>query len=138
MIDFNIELILSFLSLTYLDQNERSDAHITLTVPYKFIHSIGYLFYRYWDTLLDSLWPRFMKIVEMNALSVKQTDPQKLGNIDIQPHYVSLSEFFLTMPYFTLKSLTFILRKAGAGLLAWDGFPLVYFIWKSYTSSYST
>ena len=45
---------------------------------------------RYWDTLLDSLWPRFMKIVEMNAQSVKQTDPQKLGNIDIQPHYVSL------------------------------------------------
>jgi len=33
-----------------------------------------------------------MKIVEMNALSVKQTDPQKLGTIDIQPHYVSLSE----------------------------------------------
>ena len=31
-----------------------------------------------------------MKIVEMNAQSVKQTDPQKLGNIDIQPHYVSL------------------------------------------------
>ncbi|XP_066919822.1 vacuolar protein sorting-associated protein 52 homolog [Clytia hemisphaerica] len=44
---------------------------------------------KYWDTLLDSLWPRFMKMVELNAQSVKQTDPQKLGNIDIQPHYIT-------------------------------------------------
>ena len=44
---------------------------------------------RYWDTLLDIFWPRFIKIVEMNAVSVKSTDPQKLGSIDIQPHYVS-------------------------------------------------
>jgi len=44
---------------------------------------------KYWNSLLDMLWPRFMKIVEMNALSVKTTDPQKLGNIDIQPHYIT-------------------------------------------------
>ena len=52
-----------------------------------------HFFFRYWDTLLDSLWPRFMKMVELNAQSVKQTDPQKLGNIDIQPHYVSFLYF---------------------------------------------
>lgn len=44
---------------------------------------------KYWDTLLDMLWPRFMKIVEMNALSVKDTDPQKLGTIDVRPHYIT-------------------------------------------------
>ncbi|XP_057289466.1 vacuolar protein sorting-associated protein 52 homolog [Hydractinia symbiolongicarpus] len=44
---------------------------------------------KYWDTLLDMLWPRFMKIIEMNTSSVKQTDPQKLGNIDVQPHYIT-------------------------------------------------
>jgi len=44
---------------------------------------------KYWDTLLDMLWPRFIKIVEMNATSVRSTDPQKLGNIDVQPHYIT-------------------------------------------------
>ena len=40
----------------------------------------------YWNCLLDMLWPRFIKIVELNSISVKSTDPQKLGHIDIQPH----------------------------------------------------
>jgi len=44
---------------------------------------------KYWNSLLDMLWPRFMKIVEMNSFSVKNTDPQKLGHIDIQPHYIT-------------------------------------------------
>ncbi|XP_065647465.1 vacuolar protein sorting-associated protein 52 homolog isoform X3 [Hydra vulgaris] len=43
----------------------------------------------YWSTLLDMLWPRFMKLVEMNAQSVKQLDSQKLGHIDIHPHYIT-------------------------------------------------
>jgi hypothetical protein len=43
---------------------------------------------RYWDTLLEMFWPRFTGIVEMNIESVQGTDPQRLGNIDIRPHYV--------------------------------------------------
>ena len=34
----------------------------------------------------------------MNAVSVKSTDPQKLGSIDIQPHYVS-EVFYIAFPY---------------------------------------
>ena len=39
--------------------------------------------------LLDILWPRFNYVLEMNIASVRETDPQKLGNIDTSPHYVS-------------------------------------------------
>ena len=45
--------------------------------------------YRYWDTVLEMSWPRFTYVVELNVNSVRNTDPQKLGVIDIRPHYVS-------------------------------------------------
>ena len=50
-----------------------------------FVHS------RYWDTVLEMSWPRFTYVVELNVDSVRNTDPQKLGVIDIRPHYVSKS-----------------------------------------------
>ena len=34
-------------------------------------------------------WPRFTYVVELNIDSVRNTDPQRLGLIDIRPHYVS-------------------------------------------------
>lgn len=43
---------------------------------------------RYWDTLLDILWPRFKYILELNIQSIQSTDPQKLGFLDTRPHYV--------------------------------------------------
>ena len=46
--------------------------------------------HRYWDTLLSIMWPRFEHIVEMNIQSVRACDPQKMGQIDVRPHYVSL------------------------------------------------
>ena len=49
----------------------------------------GY-FLRYWDTVLEMSWPRFTHVVELNVDSVRNTDPQKLGVIDIRPHYVSM------------------------------------------------
>ncbi|EDO47167.1 predicted protein, partial [Nematostella vectensis] len=44
---------------------------------------------KYWDTLLEMFWPRFTIIVEMNIDSVRTTDPQKLGHIDVRPHYIT-------------------------------------------------
>ena len=35
-------------------------------------------------------WPRFMYVVQLNIESIKSTDPQKLGVVDIRPHYVSI------------------------------------------------
>lgn len=43
---------------------------------------------RYWDTLLEILWPRFEHILELNIQSIQSTDPQKLGFLDTRPHYV--------------------------------------------------
>ena len=48
-------------------------------------------YHRYWETLLEMLWPRFTYIVEMNIESIRTTDPQRLGTIDIRPHYVCIS-----------------------------------------------
>ena len=45
----------------------------------------------------------------MNAVSVKSTDPQKLGSIDIQPHYVS-EGFCINFPP---KDLLKVLRICG-------------------------
>ena len=36
------------------------------------------------------LWPRFEYILELNIHSVLHTDPQRLGSIDVRPHYVSV------------------------------------------------
>uniref|UniRef100_M3ZHA5 Vacuolar protein sorting-associated protein 52 homolog n=1 Tax=Xiphophorus maculatus TaxID=8083 RepID=M3ZHA5_XIPMA len=43
---------------------------------------------KYWDTVLELLWPRFELILEMNIQSIRNTDPQKLGVLDTRPHYV--------------------------------------------------
>ena len=55
----------------------------------------GY-FLRYWDTVLEMSWPRFTYVVELNVDSVRNTDPQKLGVIDIRPHYVSMNSFLFS------------------------------------------
>ncbi|PFX27268.1 Vacuolar protein sorting-associated protein 52-like [Stylophora pistillata] len=44
---------------------------------------------KYWDTVLEMSWPRFTYIVELNVDSVRNTDPQRLGVIDIRPHYIT-------------------------------------------------
>uniref|UniRef100_A0A8C0ATV0 Vacuolar protein sorting-associated protein 52 homolog n=1 Tax=Buteo japonicus TaxID=224669 RepID=A0A8C0ATV0_9AVES len=44
---------------------------------------------KYWDTLLDILWPRFKHILELNIQSIQSTDPQKLGFLDTRPHYIT-------------------------------------------------
>uniref|UniRef100_A0A8D0HR09 Vacuolar protein sorting-associated protein 52 homolog n=1 Tax=Sphenodon punctatus TaxID=8508 RepID=A0A8D0HR09_SPHPU len=43
---------------------------------------------KYWETLLEMLWPRFEHILELNIQSIQNTDPQKLGFLDTRPHYV--------------------------------------------------
>lgn len=43
---------------------------------------------RYWDALLELLWPRFEHILELNIQSIQNTDPQRLGFLDTRPHYV--------------------------------------------------
>ncbi|XP_060706512.1 vacuolar protein sorting-associated protein 52 homolog isoform X2 [Hemiscyllium ocellatum] len=44
---------------------------------------------KYWETLLEILWPRFEHILELNIQSIRNTDPQKLGALDTRPHYVT-------------------------------------------------
>ncbi|XP_055897947.1 vacuolar protein sorting-associated protein 52 homolog isoform X1 [Biomphalaria glabrata] len=44
---------------------------------------------RYWDTILNLLWPRFEYIVSMNIQSVRECEPSKLGHIDNRPHYIT-------------------------------------------------
>ncbi|XP_032644298.1 vacuolar protein sorting-associated protein 52 homolog [Chelonoidis abingdonii] len=44
---------------------------------------------RYWDTLLEILWPRFEYILELNIQSIQNTDPQRLGFLDTRPHYIT-------------------------------------------------
>ncbi|XP_070792283.1 vacuolar protein sorting-associated protein 52 homolog isoform X3 [Pituophis catenifer annectens] len=44
---------------------------------------------KYWDTLLELLWPRFEYILELNIHSIQSTDPQKLGFLDTRPHYIT-------------------------------------------------
>lgn len=42
----------------------------------------------FYKRLQDMLWPRFTLIVELNAESVQNCDPSKLGSVDTRPHYV--------------------------------------------------
>lgn len=65
----------------------------------------GY-FLRYWDTVLEMSWPRFTYVVELNVDSVRNTDPQKLGVIDIRPHYVSMNAFLFSCFLHLLRQLT--------------------------------
>uniref|UniRef100_A0A4W4E2R5 Vacuolar protein sorting-associated protein 52 homolog n=2 Tax=Electrophorus electricus TaxID=8005 RepID=A0A4W4E2R5_ELEEL len=44
---------------------------------------------RYWEAVLEMLWPRFELILEMNIQSIRNTDPQKLGVLDTRPHYIT-------------------------------------------------
>lgn len=44
---------------------------------------------RYWEALLELLWPRFEHILELNIHSIQSTDPQKLGSLDTRPHYIT-------------------------------------------------
>jgi hypothetical protein len=54
-----------------------------------------FFLHRYWDTLLDMLWPRFTFVIQQNIESIRLIDPQKMGTIDVQPHYVSLRLSFI-------------------------------------------
>ena len=38
---------------------------------------------------MEMFWPRFMFVIEQNIESIRTIDPQKMGSIDVQPHYVS-------------------------------------------------
>lgn len=44
---------------------------------------------KYWEAVLELLWPRFELILEMNIHSIRNTDPQKLGVLDSRPHYIT-------------------------------------------------
>ncbi|XP_077363755.1 vacuolar protein sorting-associated protein 52 homolog [Festucalex cinctus] len=44
---------------------------------------------KYWEAVLELLWPRFELILEMNIHSIRNTDPQKLGLLDTRPHYIT-------------------------------------------------
>ncbi|KAI0213670.1 Vacuolar protein sorting-associated protein 52-like [Lamellibrachia satsuma] len=44
---------------------------------------------RYWDSLLDMLFPRFEYILLLNIRSIKDCDPKRLGHIDVRPHYIT-------------------------------------------------
>ncbi|XP_043239477.1 vacuolar protein sorting-associated protein 52 homolog isoform X3 [Amphibalanus amphitrite] len=44
---------------------------------------------KYWDMLLNMLWPKFCHIMELNIASVRQCDPSKIGTIDVRPHYIT-------------------------------------------------
>ncbi|XP_072562036.1 vacuolar protein sorting-associated protein 52 homolog [Paramormyrops kingsleyae] len=44
---------------------------------------------KYWEAVLELLWPRFEMILEMNIQSIRDTDPQKLGVLDTRPHYIT-------------------------------------------------
>ncbi|KAK2887347.1 hypothetical protein QQF64_013533 [Cirrhinus molitorella] len=44
---------------------------------------------KYWEAVLELLWPRFELILEMNIQSIRNTDPQKLGILDTRPHYIT-------------------------------------------------
>ena len=46
---------------------------------------------RYWDTLLEMFYPRFEFILLQNVHSIRECEPQKLGHIDVRPHYVCFS-----------------------------------------------
>ncbi|XP_014674937.1 PREDICTED: vacuolar protein sorting-associated protein 52 homolog isoform X2 [Priapulus caudatus] len=44
---------------------------------------------KYWETVQEMLWPRFEYIMHLNIQSIKDTDPSKLGSIDVRPHYIT-------------------------------------------------
>ena len=56
---------------------------------------INLLSCRYWETLLEIMWPRFEYLLQMNIQSIRDCDPQRLGQIDVRPHYVSTRQTLL-------------------------------------------
>ncbi|XP_055750368.1 vacuolar protein sorting-associated protein 52 homolog isoform X2 [Salvelinus fontinalis] len=44
---------------------------------------------KYWEAVLELLWPRFELILEINIQSICNTDPQNLGVLDTRPHYIT-------------------------------------------------
>lgn len=44
---------------------------------------------RYWEALLNMMWPRFEYILHLNVQSVRDCEPHKLGHIDCRPHYIT-------------------------------------------------
>ncbi|XP_077404037.1 vacuolar protein sorting-associated protein 52 homolog isoform X2 [Vanacampus margaritifer] len=44
---------------------------------------------KYWEAVLELLWPRFELILEMNIHSIRNADPHKLGLLDTRPHYIT-------------------------------------------------
>ena len=59
---------------------------------------------RYWNALLDLLWPRFQHLVDLNGQSIRDTDPQKLGSIDVRPHYVCCYSYNFFLNFRTLSN----------------------------------
>ncbi|GFT75160.1 vacuolar protein sorting-associated protein 52 homolog [Nephila pilipes] len=44
---------------------------------------------KYWENLLQTFWPRFEYILQLNIESIRDCDPQKFTNIDKRPHYIT-------------------------------------------------
>uniref|UniRef100_A0A8V5GYS9 Vacuolar protein sorting-associated protein 52 homolog n=1 Tax=Melopsittacus undulatus TaxID=13146 RepID=A0A8V5GYS9_MELUD len=44
---------------------------------------------RYWESLLELLWPRFELLLELHIRSIQSTEPQRLGHLDTRPHYIT-------------------------------------------------
>ena len=65
---------------------------------------------RYWDTVLEMSWPRFTYVVELNVDSVRNTDPQRLGVIDIRPHYVSMASNY-SLHFYRLRRTHRVTKK---------------------------
>jgi len=43
----------------------------------------------YWDSLLGILYPRFEYVLRLNVQSIRECEPQRLGTIDVRPHYIT-------------------------------------------------
>lgn len=54
---------------------------------------------RYWETLIEMIWPRLQHIITLNIQSVQECNPRRLGTIDIRPHYITrrYAEFSSTL-----------------------------------------
>ena len=45
---------------------------------------------KYWDSLLNLLWPRLSNVIQLNIQSIKDCDTTKMKTVDQRPHYVSI------------------------------------------------
>jgi hypothetical protein len=43
----------------------------------------------YWESLVETLWPRFEFVFQSQIQSIKQCDPMKLAPTDTRPHYIT-------------------------------------------------